>query len=230
MGFKEDIMEAVAQIFKEQWATRDGQTVPEADDLKLSNDAVKLSGVVLYADMSASTELVNKQKSHFAAEVYKAYLHCAAKIINLEGGSITAYDGDRIMAVFIGDSKNSTAVRTALKINYARIYIVNPAIKAQYPQSDYELKHVVGIASSELFIARTGVRGANDLVWVGNAANYAAKLCSLSNTHATRITKEVYDMLNKDSKYDKSGNDMWELANWTDTGKDIYRSNHWWSL
>ncbi len=30
--------------------------------------------------------------------LYKAYLHCAAKIISNEGGEITAYDGDRIMA------------------------------------------------------------------------------------------------------------------------------------
>jgi len=38
-----------------------------------------------------------------AAEIYKTYLHCAAKIIRSEGGSITSYDGDRIMGIFIGD-------------------------------------------------------------------------------------------------------------------------------
>lgn len=230
MGLKEDLIESVGKIFKEQWQTRDGQAVPDSDDLKLSNDAVQLDGVVLYSDMSASTELVEKKKSHFAAEIYKTYLHCAAKIITSEGGSITAYDGDRIMAVFIGNTKNTTAARTALKINYALIYIVNPAIKTQYADSTYELKHVVGIASSKLFIARTGIRGANDLVWVGQAANYAAKLCSLPSTHAIRITKEVYDMLSNDLKYDKNGKDMWESVTWEEAKKTIYRSNYWWSI
>ena len=230
MGLKEDLIENVRQIFKEQWQTRDGQAVPDSDDLKLNNDAVKLDGVVLYADMSASTELVDKKKSHFAAEVYKAYLNCAAKIITSEEGSITAYDGDRIMAVFIGDLKNTSAARTALKINYALIHIVNSAIKAQYTDSTYELKHVVGVASSKLFVARTGIRGSNDLVWIGQAANYAARLCSLPSTYATRITKEVYDMLHKDSKYDKYGKDMWEPVTWNETGKTIYRSNYGWSI
>ena len=53
MGLKNDLVARVAEIFKEQWQARDGQTVPDADDLKLTNDAVKLDGVVLYADMSA---------------------------------------------------------------------------------------------------------------------------------------------------------------------------------
>src|SRR5207248_4620847 len=100
--------------------------------LKLNNDAVKLDATVLYADLSASTGLVDGYKQHFAAEIYKAYLHCAAKIIRSEDGVITAYDGDRVMAVFIGTSKNTSAARSALKINWAVKNIVNPALKDQY--------------------------------------------------------------------------------------------------
>ena len=33
----------------------------------------------------------------------------------------------------------------------------------------------LGIDTSKLFVARTGIRKSNDLVWVGRAANYAAK-------------------------------------------------------
>jgi class 3 adenylate cyclase len=55
------------------------------------------------------------EKHRFAAEIYKTFLHCAAKIIRSEDGVITAYDGDRIMAVFIGNAKNTSAVRAALK-------------------------------------------------------------------------------------------------------------------
>ena len=230
MGLQSELSTSVAQIFKENWEKRNGQAVPDSDNLKLSNDAVTLDGVVLYADMSESTKLVDRSKAHFSAEIYKAYLHCAAKIISSETGTITAYDGDRIMAVFIGDSKNTCAARAALKINYARIHIINPAIKKQYPDSSYEVKHVVGIDTSNLWIARTGIRGSNDLVWVGRAANYAAKLCSLPNTHSTRISKEVHDMLHKDVKFDNNGNNMWESVTWDETARQIYRSNYWWSF
>ena len=84
MPLKEDLENKVAQIFGDQWTERDGQLVPDASDLKLDNDAVKLDGVVLYADMSESTKLVDSKKAFFAAEVYKAYLHCAAKVIRAE--------------------------------------------------------------------------------------------------------------------------------------------------
>jgi class 3 adenylate cyclase len=156
-------------------------------------------------------------------------LHCAAKIIRSESGEITAYDGDRVMAVFIGGNKNTSAVRAALKINYARSNIINPGIIKQYPSSKYEIKHVVGIDSGELYIARTGIRGANDLVWVGRAANHAAKLCSLSHDYPTWITEEVYDCLENAAKFSK-GNDMWEARTWTDMNRIIYRSTYWWGI
>jgi class 3 adenylate cyclase len=61
--------------------------------LRLGNDAIKLDAVVLYADMADSTALVDTNKAAFAAEVYKSYLTCAAKIIKKQDGAVTAYDG-----------------------------------------------------------------------------------------------------------------------------------------
>lgn len=228
MSLGDDLKSEVAKMFKEQWSTRDGQKVPEQSDLKLSNDAVKLEGTVLYADLAESTHLVDKKVDYFAAEVYKTYLHCAAKIIRSENGAITAYDGDRIMAVFIGGSKNTSATRAGLKINYAVREIINPLLKAQYTKSTYAVRQTVGIDTSNLFIARTGVRGSNDLVWVGRAANYAAKLCNLPPEYPTRITEAVYDMLHASLKV-TNGRTMWEERTWTAMNKiSIYRSDWWW--
>lgn len=229
MSLKDDLEAKVKEIFREQWSERDGQVVPEPSDLKLGNDAVKLDGVVLYADMSESTKLVDSKKAFFAAEVYKSFLHCSAKIIRSEGGEITAYDGDRIMAVFVGGSKNTSAARAALKINYARIYIINPALKAQYPDAGYEVKHTVAVDSSNLFIARTGIRGSNDLVWVGRAANHAAKMGNLSNDYPSRISADVYDMLHESVKF-SDGKPMWEKVTWNDMNRTIYRSTWWWRV
>jgi len=229
LSLKSDLEDKVNSIFSERWSERNGQVVPSPEDLKLSNDAVKLTGVVLYADLSGSTKLVDEKKAFFAAEVYKSYLHCAAKIIRSQGGEITAYDGDRIMAVFVGDRMNSRATKAALQINYARIYIVNPSLKKNYPKSSYEVKHTIGIDRSELYIARTGIRGSNDLVWVGTAANHAAKLGDLSNEYPTRITEDVYKMLSEECKY-TDGKSMWERMTWNDMGRTIYRSTWHWGL
>lgn len=227
----QQLEEEVKRIFRESWSDRDGQKVPESEDLQLGNDAVCLDGTVLYADLNGSTDMVNNYKPEFAAEVYKTYLHCAAKIIRDESGVITAYDGDRIMAVFIGDSKNTNAARCALKINYAVTEIINPAIKQQYSSTTFQLRQTVGVDTSSLFVARTGIRGANDLVWVGRAANYAAKLCSMpdGNPYPSVITADVYNLLNDSVKY-SNGRSMWESHYWTERSMSIYRSIWWWRV
>jgi len=231
MSLRDDLIQQVTDIFKYQWNERNGRTVPAAEDLTLTNTAVRLDGTVLYADISGSTGLVDGYKNYFAAEVYKSFLFCSAKVIKNRGGVITAYDGDRVMAVFIGKSKNSDAARAALEINYVRQEIINPAIRRQYSGNKFYLQHTVGIDTSQLYVARTGVRGANDLVWVGRAANHAAKLCELSAEYPTRITQEVFNRLNGGSKY---GGDprrlMWNSATWNTMGRKIYRSSWHWAI
>lgn len=230
MALEDDLKAEVEQIFKSVWTTRDGTTVPDPEDIKLGNDAVELDGTVLYADLTASTVLVDSYSAQFAAEIYKTYLHCAAKIIKNQGGSITAYDGDRIMAVYLGDSKNTSAAKTAMKITYAVSHIINPALKKQYPSKTYQVKQTVGIDTSKLSVARTGIRGSNDLVWVGRAANYAAKLAALSSTYPSRITADVYDLLNESAKY-SDGRSMWESFVWSEMNyTTIYNSSWWWRV
>jgi class 3 adenylate cyclase len=232
MTLKEDLQAAVARILRDQWTSRPGRIVPEPEDLELGNDAVTLDATVLYADLSGSTNLVDTEVARKAAEFYKSYMVCAARIIKDAGGSITAYDGDRIMGIFIGDSKNSTAAKTALQINWARIHLMNPAIKKQYGPDAYQLKHVIGVDRSSLLACRIGVRNDNDLVWVGRAANYAAKLSSISEENTTFITGEVFDAMNDGSKYgDDPPRLMWTERRWTPMGgKRIYSSMWWWSL
>ena len=230
MSLSEELTDEVQKIFNQQWTTRKGTKVPESKDLQLGNDAVKLDGTVLYADLDDSTNLVDGYEPAFAAEIYKTYLHCAAKVIRSEGGVITSYDGDRIMAVYIGESKNTCAARSALKINYAVAQIINPILKECYT-TDYLVRQVVGIDTSELFVARTGIRGSNDLVWVGRAANYAAKLSSLSSRYPSRLTEAVHDQLHESVKYANDGRFVWEVDPWNDMNRiRNYGSTWWWEI
>jgi class 3 adenylate cyclase len=229
---REELDTYVKQSFAEQWAKRDGQKVPEPGDIKLNNDSVQLEAVVLYADLSDSTGLVNSYERHLAAEIYESYVYCAAKLIRNRGGSVTAYDGDRVMGVFIGDSKNSSAARCALEINYTVKNIINPALKAQYPSSRYVVEQKVGVDRSDVWVVNTGIRGNNDHVWVGPAANYAAKLAALDLGYPSYITSRVYDNLNEASKFGGTPkSDMWTSLGYQNlAGDTIYGSTYWWSI
>lgn len=227
-----EILNNVRKIFATKWETREGRKVPDTDDIQLAgNDAVEIDGTVLYADMADSTGLVDGYKPWFAAGIYKAYLIASCRIIRDKGGEITAFDGDRVMAVFIGTAKNSSATKAALHINYM-VREINKTIKLSYPKTSYSLVHCVGIDTSKLLVARTGIRNSNDLVWVGRAANYAAKLSAINEPGFTLyITESVYKKLNEQSKYGGSPRkDMWEKRAWKERGITIYRSNYWWSF
>lgn len=230
MGLKDDLVAEVKATFSKQWDVQETQDVPAAEGLRLNaNHAKDLStATVLYADLDGSTNMVDNYKWEFSAEVYKTFLRCASQVIRSEGGAITAYDGDRVMAIFTGESKNTLAVRCAMKINYAVVEIVQPALKAQY-KTNFELKHVVGIDTSQLRTARIGVRGDNDLVWIGRAANYAAKLTNESGKPIW-ITKAVYDQMNDSVKY-HNGQHMWQQSTWISMNNmEIFSSTYWWSI
>lgn len=227
----DDLIKEIKLIFKTDWKEREGRKIPDTEDVKLGNDAVNIDGTVLYADLTDSTGLVNNYKSWFAAEVYKAYLVGACRVIKDNSGEITAFDGDRVMAIFIGERKNTNAAKTALKINYI-VGEINKLIKQSYPSTSYELSQKIGIDTSKLFVAKTGIRNSNDLVWVGRAANYAAKLSSLENSYQhTFITESVYNKLADEAKF--GGNpkrNMWEKRTWIEKGTTIYGTNWYWSF
>jgi class 3 adenylate cyclase len=228
MGLKDDLVTEVATIFRSTWTERDGTIVPTDDSIKLTNDAVKLTATVLYADMADSTKMVDNSGTWSATETYKTFLHCAAKIIRSQGGTITAYDGDRIMAVFIGGSKNTSAVRAALKIKWAVSNIINPAKKKQYAENAYPLKHVVDIDTSALFVANAGVRGAKDLVWVG-APRTTRRNCLRCQLRSP-ITATVYNNIHDEAKL-SAGINMWEPVKWnTFDDQIIYRSSYQWEV
>ena len=133
------------------------------------------------------------------------------------------------MAVYIGGRKNTSAVKTALQIN-AMVREINTLMKKEYPNTSYRLLQSIGVDTSKLFIARTGIRKYNDLVWVGRAANYAAKLCQLGDeTYPTHITTDVFNSLLDDAKYGGQNNKlMWEKVNWTERGITVYKSSWYW--
>ena len=232
MSVLADINAEVDEIFKTQWTTRDGDKVPEPEDIQLGNHAVRLKGTVLYADLADSTIMVNSKPDWYAAEVYKSYLISACRLIRENGGEVTAFDGDRVMAVYLGDYKNTSAAKTALQINYVVSQVINPKLKARYPDHSYQIRQTVGVDTSKLFVARTGIRGSNDLVWVGRAANYAAKLSSLNEDgYFSYITQDVFEMLHKSAKFgnDGTGKLMWESRRWDKLSVAIHRSNWWWN-
>ena len=214
MGKSDEIETTIGSIFSTVWGTRDGQVVPTTDDVALSNGAVKLDAVLLYADLAHSTEMVRALPRSVAAKLIRAYLSAMTTLIRSTGGEVRSFDGDRVMGVYIGDGKNSQAAKCALQMNYIVERVLRPKAEAKFPSLKTKgilLQHCAGVAASEVWVVRTGIRGHNDLVFVGSAPNIAAKLSDIRNSpHHSYITWDVYNNLNEASKYGPERKDMWE--------------------
>lgn len=237
MSLETDITDEVDAIIAASWTPREGEVVPETDDVALAGGAVELNATVLYSDLADSTALVLDYLPHIAVEVMKCFLAAASRVIRSEGGRIRSFDGDRVMGIYLGKAKNTSAARTALKINWAFRNVVAPRLQAAYSElhtGTFALRHATGVDTSLLYAVRGGMRNNNDLVWVGRAPNIAAKLSSIRmDPFYSYVTPEVYQMMNESAKYqDGTGVPMWEYCEWSEHPEvgGVWRSSWWWSL
>ena len=233
MALAEDLEDEVDDILSQAWDIREGNVVPETESVALAGGAVKLDATMLYADLADSTKIAMYDR-RVAARLFKSFLTCCSRIIRLRDGYIRSFDGDRVMGVFVGNSKNSSAAKAALNINYAFLKIIKPKLEAKYEvfrNGTYELAHCVGVDTSEVLVVRAGIVKNNDLVWVGSAPNVAAKLSSIRATpYNSWITANVYNSMNSDVKNGPNGESMWEQRVKVPAVPDgeAYRSSwHW---
>ena len=170
--------------------------------------------------------MVDTQEPEFAGRMYKTYLVCAARVIRSEQGNITSYDGDRVMAVYTGRRMVERAVRSAFKLYYVVQELINPAEQELTSGTRFAMRQSVGIDTSELLVVMASLRTANDLVWIGRAGNYAAKLSS-RRAPATHITEDVYDLLPAHMKTGENGRPIWVTGTAPEIGHRRVHSSTW---
>ncbi len=192
-----DVINGLYAILNASWSKRQGQVVPESDDVVLANGAVELDATYVYADMAGSSTLAHLAYPEVTAKIIRCYISAASRILRGYGGEIRSFDGDRVMAIFIGNNKNTSAVRAALALNWAVAELLRPKIaeKWQDVAREWTLQHGVGVDTGEALLVRGGVRGNNDLISIGSAPNIAAKLSKQRGAYQMYITQAVYDSM-----------------------------------
>ena len=235
MALTDELNSEVQDILNSSWNIRDARVVPSSSDVALADGGARFDGTVLYSDLAQSSELATDFHARTAAKVLKSFVRCCVRIINDQGGTVTSFDGDRVMGIFVGDRKNSSAAIAALKINQVVSNIIRPQAQTAFASvrdSGFKITHATGIDSSSILAVRAGQRGDNDIVWVGRAPNFAAKLCSIrENNFATYISNDVFDRISDDAKLGGSEKKlMWESRTfkWMDKDWSIHRSSWIW--
>jgi len=235
MSLNSDLTEARDAILASDFAVRTGAVVPTTE--AVGNDqAVKLAATYLYADMADNSGLVAASPNQTVGKVLRLYLDLSVRIIRARGGHIRSFDGDRVMGIFIGETRFDAAAKAGMQIRWACDQLIQPKVQAKYKsiqESGWTLKPGCGVASGDAFIVRGGVRRtSSDLVSVGVAPNLAAKLSDIRHApYTNRIGAATHKNLTSPARLSK-GVDMWEGPHdLTMGGKNYqyYRSSYRWS-
>lgn len=231
MSAKSDEIEAaIDDILSESWSIRDGVVVPEDEDVALHGGGVRMETTILYSDLARSTELASRFDRRTAARILRSFLSLSTRLIRYRGGQVRSFDGDRVMGIFVGDRKNTSALKCALNINWAVSEVLRPRVEKKYPslaEAGWYLRHATGIDTSATLIVRAGIRNNNDLIWVGRAPNLAAKLSSVRDGNKNSlVTKDAYDKAHASAKESAESAAMWEQKTWE--GQTIYTSSWSW--
>ena len=228
------IESSVNDIFYANWDITNGVKVPKTEDIVMKNGGRRVEATYLYADLAESTKLAHTMLPETTATIIRAYINSAARIIRNFGGEIRSFDGDRVMAIYMGDDKNRKAVRSAMAINWAVEVVVKQAIENRWNDvaDSYTIAHGVGIDTGEALIVRGGVRDNNDLISVGHAPNDAAKLSDYRGS-TINITKAVYEDLDQSLLIASDGfSKMWRSSDGraaVGTYAPCHHSNYYWS-
>ena len=220
-------------LFKTNFEQREGRVVPTSADVTLKDGAVKIEAAFLYTDLAGSAMLSKVCPWTTTAKIIRAFLDCATRLIIKYGGHVRSFDGDRVMGVFFGDPKNSSASICGREIHWAVRKIIHPAAAKQFTSingNDIEIRNCSGIDVGEVRAVRSGIRDNNDLIWIGKAASFSALLSEIRAVgYSTYISSRTYSKLNQDAKYDGDGNNIWQSAVLSFAGEreTVYRTNHW---
>lgn len=222
----------VDEILNTAFDEREGRVVPTTDDVALKNGAVKINATFLYADLAGSAKLSEVCPWQTTAKIIRAFLDVSTRLIRDYGGEIRSFDGDRVMGIFIGDYKNSNASICAREIHWTVRKIIHEKAKAKFDSiknNNVEIRHCVGIDTGDVRAVRSGIRNNNDLIWIGKAASFSAKLSDVRDApYFTYISSRTYNSLLDYAKF-VDGKNIWTSEKFTFAGKEetVYKSNHW---
>jgi class 3 adenylate cyclase len=233
---KEELTKQVNNFFDGSYTVTSGTVIPDVGDIPLGKVGRELDLAMLFIDIRESTKIVDGFRRVTAAKMYKSFLWGVAKIAKDNGGELRSFNGDGVLMAFIGESKRNNAVKAAMQMKWFCNIILKPRIESYFAANsqlaNMEFNFGIGIDSGKVLVVRGGIRGENnnDLVWAGNATNYAVKLSSRSvDGYHIYISEETYSVLDDEHKFggDPKRN-MWEARSWD--GMTIYRTNWYWNI
>lgn len=235
MAFTDDLEALIQSGFDLPFEVRAGTVIPAVTDIVLSQNAGReIDLAMLFIDIRSSTLIVDGFRRTTAAKMYKAFISGVTRIIRNNGGEVASFNGDGVLAAFAGDMRITIAAKTALNLSWLCTQVLRPRLRSYFERNlqlaDVEFDFGIGVDCGRVLVVRAGMGGTNnnDLVWVGNATNYAVKLAGWArDPYNVYVFEPFYEEVEASSRVnpDNPYQLMWERD---PSNQYLWRSNWWW--
>ena len=122
-----DYQSDVSSIIGVPWDTTEKKSLPTTDGIRLAGGANWVEATYLYADLANSSRMAKEFDRRITAKIIKSFLQSATFLVGENGGRVISFDGDRILGVFTNSSKNTSAVKCGLQLNWVVTQAIRPA-------------------------------------------------------------------------------------------------------
>lgn len=183
---------------------QDSDNIPNRDQLSYTN-GYYVNCSAIFVDIRKSSELIDIHKNRVLAKIYRAYISEMSAVIN---GNVNCSEvniaGDCVWGVFNTPSKPTlqTVFSTAAEMS-SMIKILNYRLKRN---NLAQITVGIGVSWGRALMVKAGYKGSgiNDVVWMGNVVNEAAKLARYGNKdysdNEMMVTSDFHNNLKDEQK------------------------------
>lgn len=215
MATNQETLDKVDEYLNEAYVQEETRVVPKRTDLTFGNTAKKIShAVVVYIDMRKSRQILSDATTFWSVKIHRAFLLALTHCVEKRDGHMRSFNGDGIMAFFVGEKAASRAVRAAMDTK-GFVLEINKHLEAEGID---EIDFGIGIAQGGILVAKSGKSGDDwtkqDLIWVGLPVYLAVELSELGGkSNNIWISNNVRITIGKEDHlgvvYDGDGNSKW---------------------
>lgn len=238
MATNQEAKQKIKEYLEQSYIQEETRVVPKITDLTFGNTTKKIKhAVVLYVDMRKSKKILSDASTFWSVKIHKGFLSALTHCVERREGHMRSFNGDGIMAFFVGENAASRAVRAAMDTK-GFVLTINEMLKGQKINP---IDFGIGIGQGEIMVAKSGKAGDDftkqDLIWVGIPVYVAIELSEFGESpeniwisHNVRSSIEKEDYLGVVYTDNTKKTSMWKQYSKklksTNSDYDV-RATHW---
>ncbi len=167
-----------------------------AQNFLLNHVNSKISLVVMYADLVASTNMSMTLPIDKMVTIIRGFAYEMSHIIHLYEGYVLKYEGDAVIAFFPSIHDKLLACDRAIQCAKYMITVIEKGISPVLNQQNYpDLRVKIGLDEGENVIIQHGHDKSSHIDILGYTMNKAAKITSLTYPNTITIAEDIYSAL-----------------------------------